>query len=65
MVKTYLGNDDDLSTRPGVGCRECGREVVKVLRERCDVFKKAQALLLQMEGEMADSPAVAFSNPAS
>ena len=35
MVEAYVGKDDYLSTRRSVGCRECGRDVVKVVRERC------------------------------
>lgn len=33
MVEAYRGNDDDLSTRRGAGCRECGRDAVKAVRE--------------------------------
>ena len=41
IVEAYIRNDDDLSTRRGVGCRECGRDVVKVVRERCDVLENS------------------------
>ena len=73
MVEAYMRKDDYLSTRRGVGYRDYGRVVVKVVRERCvaafsrlcEVINSIQALLLRTEEGMAGSPAMAFSSPAS